>query len=77
MVAVKMHPRSGTCECERTVSRRGKRARAREDEMNAMFNTEPFAAAIGSGQAGRRKDMNRRRSEERGDFVLLLLVIII
>ena len=22
---------------------------AKEDEMNAMFNTEPFAAAIGSG----------------------------
>ena len=43
------------------MSRRGKRARAREDEMNAMFNTEPFAASIGSGS-----EEGHEQEKERG-----------
>ena len=57
-----MHPRGGTCECERTDGVKEGREGAKEDEMNAMFNTEPFAAAIGSGsEEGHKQEEGEER----------------
>ena len=70
---MKMHPRGGSCECERTDGVKEGKEGAKENEMNAMYMLPSHLPP--RLEAGRRKDINRRRGRrgERGDLFLLMM----